>query len=195
MLRSTIAIRPSTGRAYAFSEGSRRIQTGVQARRRPPLLWQGVVADRPRLDDEHVALGHAALPEGGPEGWIRLDRLLALDELVNRDRRLNAGNETPRSHLARRHRHDGLVRRPAGWVEDDGERLKVDGGTPDEAPHNLLRGLVEDDRHEADVWAEAALRPHESDGCPDLLGRKWVERMLGLRHRPSSTSPLTQASW
>ena len=136
-----------------------------------------VVTGRPRVDHRQREVGHAALLHGGLPLRIPLHHPLALEELVERDRRLDAGDLLPREDRVTRNRDDDFAGRAGAPVADQHECLAVERIAAPEREHRALRGLVQEHADEERVAAEPFRCVHDGDRGTDLVRGERVERM------------------
>ena len=163
---------------------------GQRADQAAPLLArEAEVPGRPRVDHGEAEIGDAALAHGLLPARIGAHRGLALEELVEDDRRLDAGHGRPREHALLGQRDDRLVGRPGRVVEQDREGLALDGRARLVAQHHVLGRLVQGDGDHPRARPRRLLGPDQRPGAGDLVGAEGVERVarvgarVGRRYR------------
>ncbi len=141
------------------------------------LSLQTEVARGPRVHHAQAEVGDAAFAHGRLPLGAGFAGFLALEELVQHDRRLHARDLLPRHHRPTVERDDCLVRPRGRVVQQDCERLAIDRPRGRKLQYGCLGRLVQTDADEADALAELAFAPQDGDGGRDLVDRQRFEWM------------------
>ncbi len=142
------------------------------------VLLGAVVAGAPDVDhDEAGVLDARELLEGRLEHGAGQDGLLALDLLVDRHRRLHAGDVLPVEQGAVGQGEGCLVAGVGGVVEEDGEGLPGRGLLAVPVMDEVLRRLSQHDRDKPGGWGDLAGLPESLDGLSHFPGRQRLQRV------------------
>ena len=129
----------------------------------------------------------AAFFQRGPKRRRTLDGLLALGELIEHDRRLNAPGQSLEARDGGLAQIDhGLVPRAGGVVQKHEERLPRQRPTRLVVLHGLLGGLEQHAGDEAETLAKFFGLAQDVRGRGHLRGRERIEGMRGSRRSGQS---------
>ena len=177
---STTKCRPSTGLAYGLPFGVERRHTSVQPTRRS---WnsdgdQGVPVG-PRVDEDEVEVGDAALGEGRDDVGVLDQRLVRLVPLVQGHVGLLAGHGLPGEDGVVGQRDQRLVGGALVAAPAGDPCLAADRVAGGEGADDVLGRLPELDRGEAPALVDAAVPAQDGGGRAELVGGERVERVRG----------------